>query len=72
MSTEPDRCPVCGRPVEGPGPVFRIRGLVLHLQCAAFRRRTIGDGAQRRVEESGFEQAGQRHGEPFTRNTNVP
>jgi hypothetical protein len=38
---EQSRCLACGRPITGQQHVFQIRGLVVHLTCAVYRRQLL-------------------------------
>jgi hypothetical protein len=35
------RCLACGLPITGEQQVFQIRGLVVHLTCAVYRRQLL-------------------------------
>jgi hypothetical protein len=35
------KCPVCRRPVADDAQQLEIRGLVVHIECAAYRRRAV-------------------------------
>ena len=41
------RCLACGLPITREQQVFRIRGLVVHLRCAVYRRRRLKAAAFR-------------------------
>ena len=41
QTTARTRCLACGSPITSGQQVFKIRGLVLHLSCAMYRRRRL-------------------------------